>query len=202
MPPALVSTSEELLHRQYVGLVGSGNFLQSYGCRCLLRTSENENRFGSHVSKQNLGHMHTSVWSWTPSLGIWDVGPRLPEQRGALPWGIPLEQWAAVETSLTPTQWSQCDVFSTAEREKTDVLLFLYYLWGGSSEWCPRSWGSSVLHCFNSIAVVLLDKRCSFPNRLTMCLCTLLKARTCCLFCVQPAILRATKCATSSTTSL
>lgn len=146
--------------------------------------------------------MHTSVWAWTLSLGIWDVGPCLPEQRGALPWGIPLEQWAAVEASLTPSQWSQCDVFSTAEREKTDVLLFLYYLWGGSSVWCPRSRGSSVLRCFNSIAVVLLDKRCSFPNQLTMCLCTLLKARTCCLFCVQPAILRAMKCTTSSTTSL
>lgn len=33
------------------------------------------------------------------------------------------------------------------EREKTDACLFFYYLWGGSFEWLPKSWGSCMLCC-------------------------------------------------------
>lgn len=50
------------------------------------------------------------------------------------------------------------------EREKTDACLFLYYLWGGSFVWFPRSWGSCILCCLSTLLLSALGWEVQFPQ--------------------------------------
>ena len=92
-----------------------------------------------------------------------------------LPLGIHLEQRGTLETSLTLSQQSQSDVFSTGERKNRCMLAFVVFV---RRILCMVSKVLRFLYIvlpFNSIAVVPSDERCSFRKQLKMQVCRFLR---------------------------
>lgn len=99
--------------------------------------------------------MHFNAISW-----------HLLEQCVVLPLGIHLERSWTLETSLTLSQQTQYDVFSTRERRNRCMLVFLLFVW--RILWMP-SRALRFLHVvlpFNCMAVAHLDERCSLHKQL------------------------------------